>query len=159
MVAIPEALTSFLNSGLSIQIAARSRALVPTITRAVGLTISPDRTQVTVFVPEAPSSALLADVAEVPLLALTCSEIATHRTVQLKGVVEEVRPAHDDERALLDEYLLRFSAAIAAAGVPRHQSMRITRWPARAVGVRVTDLFEQTPGPGAGAPMTTVASP
>jgi hypothetical protein len=118
----------------------------------MGIRIEPNRTHVTVFLSDATSERMIRDLHDNGHLALVASEIISHRTLQLKGVAERVAPAVAAERALVDDYVARFGEMLQLVGLPHHITRRVNNWPATAARLRVRDLFEQTPGPGAGAP-------
>jgi hypothetical protein len=80
------------------------------------------------------------------------SQQVTHRSLQIKGQVIALELAGESDRAALVAYLDKFSEILAFIGIPRDVSMRLNNWPAWAVRVRIDELYEQTPGPGAGAP-------
>jgi hypothetical protein len=46
-----------------------------------------------------------------------------------------------------------FLRGVEAIGIPRAAFERWVTWPAVAIRLRVTSLFDQTPGPQAGAPL------
>jgi len=150
---IPESLPAFLARGPSIIVGTRSADLVPNATQAVGLTVAPDLARVTLYLADQPAARALADLAVAPVVAITVSEPATLRTLQLKGDVRAIRAARARERSTLDAYRERLADQLSFVGVPRRFIRRLANWPAHAVEVEVTALFEQTPGPGAGAPL------
>ena len=65
-----------------------------------------------------------------------------------------MRDARDDERGLIDTYLVGFSELLASVGLPRRVGRRLTTWPAHAIDVDIAEVFAQTPGPGAGNRMS-----
>jgi hypothetical protein len=114
----------------------------------------PGASQLTVYLAAATSGACVADLRENGRLAVTFSWPATHRTVQIKGSVREVREATQEERAFIEEYRERFAQGLAPAGLPLRLTRRLHCWPAFAVDVDIDAVFGQTPGPGAGARMS-----
>ncbi len=146
-------LVAFLSAGMSFIAAGRDAELRPRVSRAVGLRPGADRRTFTVFVADQAGAALLAVLAPDAPLAVTACEVATHRTVQLKGVVTAVRPARVDERAAIETQAGGYTGSLAGIGLPLPVVRRLVTWPATAVEVRLDAVFEQTPGPGAGRPM------
>jgi hypothetical protein len=126
---------------------------MPHVARAVGIRVSADRASFTLFLPEGPGARALRDLESVPLIAVTASEPPTHRTVQLKGSVRALRAPSAEERSCVEGYPERFAGVVAFAGLARATVMRLNVWPARAVDVELTELFDQSPGPRAGAPL------
>lgn len=151
MVVLPAALVPFLEGGNSILIGTRDSLRMPHVARAVGIKVSSDRTKLTLFLPEGPAARSLRNLELVPLIAITASEPPTHRTVQVKGNVLALRAPTSDERAWVESYPERFANVVAYAGLARATVMRLNTWPARAIDIEVTDLFDQSPGPKAGA--------
>lgn len=149
---LSDEVVAFLSSGVSLLVGTRDAHHRPACGRAVGLRIEPDRAHVTVFLSDATSERMIRDLHDNGHMALVASEIISHRTLQLKGVAEHVAPAVASERALLDDYVARFGEVLEMVGLPLHITRRVNTWPATAVRLRVRELFEQTPGPGAGAP-------
>ena len=73
------------------------------------------------------------------------------RACQVKGTFVSARPAADDEEALVRGQFEGFLRQLEFIGRPG-ESTRVWRvWPAIAVRLRVTAVFDQTPGPKAGA--------
>jgi hypothetical protein len=84
-------------------------------------------------------------------IAITCADVPTLRSVQLKGTSAGVAPAvaGDDERKA--RYAGAFYSDIHSTdGTPMHVLVRITPDEVVAVLVDVVEVFDQTPGPGAG---------
>ncbi len=140
----------------AIAVGTRDAALRPACTMAVAVAFPASR-RVTVYVPEATAARTLADLEANGAIAVVFEEILTHHTVQLKGRVDEIRPARDDERELVERSVGGFFAQIEAAGGSPSIVRKRRRWPCRAVTFAVTDVFEQTPGPKAGTPFVQAA--
>src|SRR5688572_8540489 len=82
---LSEAVAAFVQSGLSITVASRDDRLVPSIAKAVGCHVSPDRSTVTVLMFANAAEAVCRDIARSGLIAVVLSRPSTHQTVQLKG--------------------------------------------------------------------------
>lgn len=149
-VALSPELTRLVQSGVSILVGTRDASFTPESLRAVGARVEPGGSQVTIFVPEAIGARTFANVAENGRIAVCFCEIATHRTIQIKGRVVEQRPAEEAERGVVECYRRSFAEALAHVGLPRRVTFRIAHWPARALRIALETCFAQTPGPGAG---------
>ena len=147
---ISEEIASFLASGLSLNVATASRALEPHGTRAFAAFVEDDRAHVVVFVHASAAPELLGDLAENPRIALTFGRPADHRTAQLKGAFVGSRDAAEGDRAELDRQTEAFIRSLEGIGIARAAAEGWTAWPAVALRFRATELWEQTPGPGAG---------
>lgn len=74
-----------------------------------------------------------------------------YRAYQIKGTIGEVRPATAEEQALGTRYVEEMLAVMGALGVSRLQlSSTLVDRDLAAISFMPTDLFVQTPGPGAG---------
>jgi hypothetical protein len=71
----------------------------------------------------------------------------------VKGVYLSSRRARVAERPEIDRQLEAFITDLEAIGIPRTMMTGWKTWPCTALEVRVTELFEQTPGPGTGEPL------
>jgi hypothetical protein len=147
---------AFMQSGVSVHLASRGPANVPSVARAIGCRIAPDRSRVTIFLSAAQAPELVSDVRASRMAAAVFSQPSTHQTLQVKG---------DDAvvGALADGDLARI-AACADALVRDLQALGYTEAfgralldfdPADLVAVAFTPktAFRQTPGPNAGAPL------
>ena len=83
-------------------------------------------------------------------IALTFSSPTTYRTVQAKGVVTELREPSEGDLARRGEHLEDLCDQAEQVGIERRLTRRLARGEAVAVAVAVRELYEQTPGPGAG---------
>ena len=86
-------------------------------------------------------------------IALDCDLPTTHRACQVKGRFVSSRPARKAERAEVERQVQAFTADLEAIGIPRAMTAVWKTWPCTALELRVTQLFEQTPGPGTGEPL------
>jgi hypothetical protein len=134
-------------------LATRDAQLEPTGIRAVGLEVEADRTHVTVFVPAVRAARTLADLKVAPRVAVTLSRPYDHRTYQLKGDCVGIAEATSEQRAVIEAYRAGLAVQFDHVGIPRRVTARVAYWPAWAIRLRVTHVFNQTPGPGAGEPM------
>jgi hypothetical protein len=126
----------------------------PSCCRGVAIVVHPDREGVTVYVPVATAAETMANIASNSRVAVVSSEPVSHSTVQLKGRARGVRVAGEDEAETLEAHFGRLVDTLDSVGLPRRISRTMTRWPAFAVDLAVEAVFEQTPGPRAGALVT-----
>jgi hypothetical protein len=148
-------IAAFLEGPNSTMVASHDADLVPEIARAVALTCAPDGETVTVVLPTNASADLIRQLQADPRIAIVCELSPTHRTLQLKGQATAIRPSRDDERPPIEAALTAFVLQLEQIGLPRRLTERLVVWPATSVTVRVEQLFEQSPGPGAGDPFAS----
>jgi hypothetical protein len=79
------------------------------------------------------------------------TRVVEHVGVQLKGTVEAIRMASDDEELFVRRRFNEFADVLDEIGLPRKIFRGVAHWPAFALEVKVDDVFDQTPGPRAGA--------
>lgn len=142
--------------GISMSVASRRAGNLPALGRALGCRVAPDRTRVTVLLPGEQLPALVAALRESRAIAVVFSQPSTHRTIQLKGVDAVLEPPAAGDAALSARWADSFVAALAPYGIGE-EPVRAFLWsePAALVAASFTPCaaFQQTPGPGAGAPL------
>jgi hypothetical protein len=105
----------------------------------------------TVYVPVATSHETMQNIAATRRIAVSASHPVDHCTIQLKGTTSGVRLAREDEAAFVRARFAAFADVLDAIGIPRRITLNVTCWPAFAVDFRVEEIYDQTPGPRAGA--------
>ena len=154
---IPDRVVEVLHGPSWIQIGTRDEALQPAHAMAVGAAVHHDRRTVTVFVPTARASRLLRDLASNGRIAVGVS-LASHEAYQLKGTYVSSKPTDDAERAHQEARRNSLLASALEAGYPeaiaRPLTMGLAYTPGVAITFRAEEVFLQTPGPGAGTPLS-----
>jgi hypothetical protein len=150
---ITEELAQFLESGLAIMVSTRDAELQPDGTWAWATCVHADRRRLTVFLYDEAARQMLRNLEAYPEIALAFDAPTTHRACQVKGLYVSSRPGEPAERAVVERQVDGFFAQLEAIGIPRAMTTGWTTWPCTALEVRVTQLFEQTPGPGTGEPL------
>jgi hypothetical protein len=150
---ISEDLANFLESGVTMLVGTRDAECRPEGVRGFGARVERGREELTVFVSAVNAARTLANVRANGRVAICFTRPIDHRSIQVKGQVLDVRDAVDDERPLVDGFGERLSRILGEIGVPPRLVLRMNRWPAHALRVRMEGVFVQTPGPGAGTPL------
>lgn len=154
MYRIDASLREFIESGVAVIAGTADAAGRPHVRPAWGVRVHESGVRLSVFLEVARADVPLADLAETGQIAMTCSDPITYRSVQLKGrgrVVPQVTP---DDEAWVARHRAAFIAAVAIVGDPPQGARN--RWiegPLVRVDMDVERAFNQTPGPGAGAPL------
>jgi hypothetical protein len=142
---------AFLEEGIAIQLGTRNERLEPNGVRVVAVAVDEDGTHLTAYVTEPSAARVLPDLETNGQAALVFARPPDERACQVKGVFAGARPATAAEkRAVLDQ-ADRWLARLESIGFPRAAWEHWDSWPCVAIRVRVTALFNQTPGPNAGA--------
>ena len=143
-----------LEGGISVIVATVDADNVPSCCRGVTLTTKDDFETVTVYVPAATAGETIANLATTRRMAVSCAAPLTHSTIQLKGVTRGVRLAPAEDEKMVRQRWREFMDVLDAIGQPRRVTARIAHWPTFAIEMTVEQVFEQTPGPKAGNPLT-----
>jgi hypothetical protein len=143
---------------VSVVVGTRDEGLVPEIVRAWGPVVSRDKRAVRVCVPEATSIRTRTNLVGNGWIAVAFSLPSSYETVQLKGRhLRTTRPSAED-LLRVDRHRESFAAVNESIGVPRARVEAF--WRRELVGsslfvtiqFAVHAVFNQTPGPSAGAP-------
>lgn len=153
---IDAAHAEFLQRGVGIGAAACNRELLPTLARATGCRVSPDRRRVTIFVSATQAAPVLGCVRENGAVAVVFSEPSTHRTVQLKGTDAEVGGLLEGDLQLIDAYRSAFVRELAPLGYDEVKIRTLITYPSAdivSLSFTPSEAYSQTPGPRAGEPL------
>ena len=148
---IDRELAAFLEQGIAIQIGTRNERLEPNGARVVAVAVEDDGRHLVAYVPEPAAPQVLPDLESNGQAALVFARPPDERACQLKGTFAGVRPAGDAERDAVLGQWERWLDRLASIGYPRATSENWIVWPCLAVRIRVEAIFDQTPGPNAGA--------
>jgi len=146
-------LASFLEEGIGVHLGTRTADLEPNGVRAVAARVEDSGRQLVVYVPAVFADRVLPDLQSNGQVAVLFGRPVDERSVQVKGTFVDVRDGHDGERAMVLAQWDAYMENLGAIGIPRAVYGQCPRWPVVAIRLKVTALFEQTPGPSAGAPL------
>lgn len=147
---ISDELKAFLESGLAIVVGTRDAALRPDGAAALALRVQPDGVHVTLYLSEPSAARLAPSLAQCPRIAVVLDQPSSHRACQIKGEVISTRVATDAERPELDRQREALDRDLESLAIPPAMFSNWQVWPSTALEIRADELFEQTPGPGAG---------
>ncbi len=150
-------LVAFLESGCSTIVGLVTATGEPFATRGWGTEVLPgERARVRVLV----GAGALAALGHAPgdeggfAIAVTGASVLTLRSVQLKGTARAVEQPDEDDLARSRRFCDDFFADVEATdGVPRRLMDRLVPADLLVCEVDVDELYDQTPGPGAGEPL------
>ena len=149
---------SFLTSPVSITVASRDNAMLPSVARAKGCTVRRSEvdsggSRIRILLSASQAEQLLRDVATTHTISATFSLPRTHRTLQFKGTDARVTALEPADTAAIASYVDAFVNMIAHLGYSKEFVQAFLGSPADEVAVEFTpsDSFLQTPGPRAGS--------
>ncbi|MDF0645959.1 MAG: hypothetical protein P0111_18175 [Nitrospira sp.] len=147
---ISDSIAQLLQTGVSVMVGTRDASLMPECTRAWGIQVGSDRDTVTIFLSESFAGKTIDNLRANGLIAVTCTRPTDHITCQLKGRLRSIKPVRPTGRDVSMKWHREFMAELIAIGVPSRLGEAWIIEPTVAVEITVTDVFDQTPGPGAG---------
>ena len=150
---IDRALAAFLEEGVGIHLGTRDEHLIPNGARAAAVKVEDDGVHLVVYVAKVAAARLLPDLRSNGQAAVVVGRPIDDRSCQVKGHFVSARPARVPEQAIVAAQWNAFLQQLAAIGIPPSAADGWVTWPAVAIRLRATAIFEQTPGPTAGAPI------
>lgn len=150
---IDSELGAFLRDGLGIHIGTRNERLEPNGARAAAVDVDEDGLHLVVYVAEVAATRVLPDLRSNGQAAVVFARPTDDRACQVKGTYVGARAAGADEQPFVQAQWDRFLTNLEGIGIPRAVAQEWIIWPAVAVRLRATAVFDQTPGPEAGAPL------
>jgi hypothetical protein len=148
---IDQELAAFLQEGIAIQLGTRNERLEPNGVRVVAVTVEGDGRHDVAYVPQAAAGQVLPDLESNGQAALVFARPPDERACQVKGTFTGARDATDADRPVVLGQWERWRDRLGSIGHPRATSENWIVWPCVAVRIRVQTIFDQTPGPNAGA--------
>jgi hypothetical protein len=146
-------LQEWLQEGASVIVGTADAEGVPATCRGIALSPAKDPDTLIVHLPAATAHETLANIATTRRIAVVAAHPLSHRTVQVKGVTRGVKLAPAADEAFVRARWEAFCGVLSEIGLPRRVTLRIAHWPAFAVEMTIEEVFDQTPGPNAGAPL------
>jgi hypothetical protein len=132
----------------------RDSRLVPEITRTWGPRVSEDGQRVSLCVPLATSRKTLDNLEANGQIAVTFSLPTNYQTVQLKGRHATAAEPDRADLAAVERHREAFAAVNASLGQSRVEAFWLAEIETSAALVKIVfapeQVFDQTPGPGAG---------
>ena len=150
MSVIDKALASFLEEGIAIQLGTRDDNLRPNGVRVAAVKVADDGTHIVAYVPTVAVRQVLPDLESNGQAALVFARPPDERACQVKGVFAGTHAASGDEERLVTDQWDRWLARLESIGYPRAAFAQWPTLPCTGIRLRVTALFNQTPGPKAG---------
>jgi hypothetical protein len=148
---IDRELAAFLQEGIAIQLGTRNARLEPNGVRVVAVSVEDDGRHLTAYVPDIAVRHVLPDLKDNGYAALVFARPPDERACQVKATFAGSRTADDGEREAVEGQWGRWLERLNGIGVSRPALEPWDVWPCVAIRLQVTAIFNQTPGPNAGA--------
>jgi hypothetical protein len=146
-------LAAFLGQGVAVIVATRDDRMQPEITRGWGPQVAADGRELTLCLSMPPGSASRANLEANGEIAITFSLPTTYRSVQVKGRAELGGDPTPEQRSRIEAHVALFVEQVGQIGMAPSHASRMSVPPVVAVTCSVRELYDQTPGAGAGAPL------
>lgn len=146
---IDQQLTALLHDGVGIHIGTRNEQLEPNGTRAIAARVE-DGEHLVIFISSVAAARVLADLESNGLAAVVFARPRDERACQVKGTFVASRPTTVDERAAALAQWNAFLDSLDYIGIPPAAAATWMNVADLAIRLKVTAVFEQTPGPQAG---------
>jgi hypothetical protein len=147
---IDEQLAAFLEDGVGVHVGTRNAQFEPNGARAIAVSVHPDRAHLTVYLSGVAAERILPDLQSNGLAAVVFARPTDERACQVKGTYVAARAIDPDERARARAQWSTFLDNLEYIGIPRASADTWLSVADIAVTLKVTAVFEQTPGPDAG---------
>ena len=146
-------LAAFIQEGVGIHIGSRNAALEPNGARAIAVHVEEGGLHLVVYVAAVAAARILPDLEANGQVAVGFGRPVDDRACQIKGVFVSARAATEAERPSVSAQWGGFLDSLERIGIPRVATTTWVTWPAVAIRIRANAIFNQTPGPDAGAPI------
>jgi hypothetical protein len=147
---IDHQLAEFLQDGVGVHIGTRNAQFEPNGARAIAITVDPDGKHLDVYISEVAARRILPDLESNGAAAIVCARPVDDRACQVKGTFVEVKPVKASERDAAERQWNAFLDNLEYIGIPRVAASTWISEAQLAIRLKVTAIFEQTPGPEAG---------
>ena len=148
----PKQIADFLCLPLSINLAACKDKRHPSVTRCLAGRFNESTLELCLYVSEISSKKLLDDIKTHPKLAAVFCLPSTEQTIQIKCLVDHLRPIDDTEQQFIAEARRCFAAEVAHFGFDTEfvDHYLYAENPI-AIIAKAVEFYDQTPGPLAGS--------
>jgi hypothetical protein len=146
----PETVT-FIEGGCALIVGTVGATGEPHAARGWGLTVLTTDPAEMHLVIDAVDAVTIGNLADNSQIAITGTDVATLRSLQIKGTARVLPAGTIDERARAERFYDAFFGDINAVdGTPRELIEQLVPLDFRACLVHAAELYDQTPGPAAG---------
>ncbi|WP_374486447.1 hypothetical protein [Zoogloea sp.] len=147
---------AFLQTGVSISLAACNAARLACMSRGMGCKVLDGGSRMAVFVKRSQSPELLDNVAVTGKVACVFSLPSSNRTLQLKGADAVMQPFDPADMAIVEHHIDEFVREVVPLGMAEVVVRTVFSCTADdlvTVVFSASAVFSQTPGPKAGEPV------
>lgn len=150
---IPEELVEYLHGPMGFVLGTRDASLRPCVTWVSGVKADAANDEITMYLADVYAGRPLQNLENNGMVALTVGHGPAHETFQFKGKFVESNPSSEQDIAIQEIYKAKTSAHYGGnyGDEVRGVFEGVVLHPSTAVRFKVTEIFDQTPGPNAGS--------
>jgi hypothetical protein len=146
----PERFLRVINGAAAVVVASRDAQLRPRAARGSLLRRGEGPDALVVYLLHKMAGHVLPNLRDNGAIAVMVSLTINHEAFQVKGRVLDIRDAPATDEPALRDRLDMFRDDSARLGLPRRLIDQVSHWPAVMITFTATELYHQSPGPGAG---------
>lgn len=147
---LSEARRDLLQGPLAVQVASASARLEPQVSRGWGADLDAGG-RLSFILIDAQTEVLRQVLRETGKAAVNATNPVTLESIQFKGEVLEIAEPDAKAREEANRRIAQFVDALRGAGILRGEAFGLAHpGPARRIAIRVREVYDQSPGPGAG---------
>jgi hypothetical protein len=150
---IDQQLRAFAHDGVGVHIGTRNEQFEPNGARAISVRVDEDGKRLIVYMSAVGAKRILPDLESNGMAAVVLARPRDERACQIKGTFVASRPVDDAERASALAQWNAFLESLEFIGIPARAAATWINIADVAIELKVTAIFEQTPGPQAGQPL------
>jgi hypothetical protein len=147
---------AFIHAPISVVAVTRDASLRPSMARGFMARCHPAEDVLTLYLSTVPAAPLLRDLRDNGQIAVGLGGVLRMAVIQAKGRMREIRDPSPAELTELHGAAEALFQVYTQIGISRTLTRALRLEPATAVEFQVTDLFDQSPGPGAGERLVTL---
>jgi hypothetical protein len=147
---IDQRLAAFLHDGVGIHLGTRNERLEPNGARAIAARVEDDGHHLVIYMADVAARRVLPDLKSNGQAAVVFARPIDERACQVKGTFVKTRRVKADERIHAEAQWSAFLDNLEYIGIPRVSASTWVTTADVAITLKVTAIFEQTPGPDAG---------
>jgi hypothetical protein len=154
---LPDDLVRMADTGVVVIVGTRDADGVPEVSRAWGVRVPPERDVLEICVSSQVCGRTLDNLADNQQIAVTLTSPLNYRSFQVKGRAIETHSAAPSDVERITRHQRAFTDEVVSVGLPEPAAVRLFSIEMedapeiRRIRVLVDAVFNQTPGPGAGA--------
>jgi hypothetical protein len=150
-------LTRLAATGIAVIVGTCDGERIPELTRAWGVRVSGSESTLDVCIYAGSGRRTLANLAENSQATVTIVSPSTYRSFQVKGHTVRTAAADQEDAKRVGDHQRAFVEEVALVGLPPEMARRLFQVETEdspdlmTIRIHLDTLFDQTPGPGAGA--------